>query len=473
MYLLTILRIASLFLNSQEPKTIFVLESNKDIIIEGECVVITASLLVPTENTVELQFTNLGAQVAELKSHIIYDNAFSHDNDIQYIEGVYHERMGKSYTIYKLLEIALCPFNSEDIEIPAQSLKMSMNFSDTIVFKSEPLKVIVNPLEPKKKNNLYQNLNYSMVGDFTLNEHIVNPKTFQIGDTIQYTMNLNGVGISFPIDIEIKDTTSFLLAKKLVERRDTIINNQLIARKTFQLFLIPNISYKKYELSNLFSWNYFSVKTKMVTKISSDLVIRIKGKRPNTKLIKNDSEINLIVGVDASESMGVEDYKPNRFGLATAIVNELNSEHCEYQVLLFSSEIQDNEGCTLDISDLKTKRKLGTAIGDLIWTSLQQFKMTRGEKRLIIIGDGDETAGSISAISAANLAKSLGVRIYCIGIGTSEPAPYYNKELNQFVLISDTFREDIFKEISSITEGKYIRYMESDSPSGIKTKLGL
>jgi Ca-activated chloride channel family protein len=77
------------------------------------------------------------------------------------------------------------------------------------------------------------------------------------------------------------------------------------------------------------------------------------------------------------------------------------------------------------------------------------------EKKLVIIGDGDNTAGHVSSINAAAEAKKLGIKIYTIGVGTSGVVPYGRDASGKPNMIDKTFTDKQLKEIAAKTGGKY------------------
>jgi Ca-activated chloride channel family protein len=97
----------------------------------------------------------------------------------------------------------------------------------------------------------------------------------------------------------------------------------------------------------------------------------------------------------------------------------------------------------------------GTAIGDAIWLAKNSFAKTKLPKKLVIIGDGDNTAGHLPPKFAAELALKDNIRIYTIGVGNKGLVPYGRDVSGKPNMIDDTFTDKDFKVISSITNGQY------------------
>ena len=97
----------------------------------------------------------------------------------------------------------------------------------------------------------------------------------------------------------------------------------------------------------------------------------------------------------------------------------------------------------------------GTAIGNAIWLAKNSFAKNSLPKKLVIIGDGDNTAGCLSPKVAARLAKKHNITIYTIGVGKSGLVPFGRDGTGKPNMIDNTFTDGDFKTISSITNGQY------------------
>jgi len=102
----------------------------------------------------------------------------------------------------------------------------------------------------------------------------------------------------------------------------------------------------------------------------------------------------------------------------------------------------------------------GTAIGDGLATALNRLRSSKAiSKVIILLTDGVNNMGSIDPLSAAEIAKLYGVRIYTVGIGTIGMAPYpvqtpFGVQITQLKADLD---EDLLKQIAKMTDGKYFR----------------
>jgi Ca-activated chloride channel family protein len=107
----------------------------------------------------------------------------------------------------------------------------------------------------------------------------------------------------------------------------------------------------------------------------------------------------------------------------------------------------------------------GTAIGNGLATAINRIKDSEAKSKVIILlTDGVNNRGEIAPSTAADIAKTFGIRVYTIGVGTQGMAPYpvqtpYGVQYQNMPVEID---ENILKDISSKTGGKYFRATDND-----------
>jgi len=187
--------------------------------------------------------------------------------------------------------------------------------------------------------------------------------------------------------------------------------------------------------------------------------------------------IDVFIALDVSLSMTAEDIKPNRLEKAkyeiTQLIKKLNGDRIGLIVFAGQAYVQiplttDYSAAKLFLDAVSTESVPvpGTAIADAIELSIKSFKKdASSQKAIILITDGEDFQGDLKA--AVKDAKSKGILIYAIGLGSAEgvPIPIYNKagekvgykkDLNGNVVLTK-LNEKTLKEITSATGGKYYR----------------
>ncbi len=186
--------------------------------------------------------------------------------------------------------------------------------------------------------------------------------------------------------------------------------------------------------------------------------------------------IDIVIAIDVSTSMLAEDLKPNRIESAknNAIKFIQNRPNDRIGLVVFSGESFTQCPVTIDHSILinlveKIKSGMiedGTAIGMGLATAVARLKDSKAKSKVIILlTDGVNNMGFISPQTAAEIAKTFGIKVYTIGIGTLGFAPYPFKTPFgvQYQNVQVQIDEGILKEIAQITNGKYFRATNSKS----------
>jgi Ca-activated chloride channel family protein len=180
--------------------------------------------------------------------------------------------------------------------------------------------------------------------------------------------------------------------------------------------------------------------------------------------------IDIVITLDISGSMLAEDFKPNRLEAAKDVATEFINGRPNDRIglVIFSSESFTQCPLTTDhaaLLNLFSGVKMGmiedgTAIGNGLATAVNRLKDSKAISRVIILlTDGVNNMGSIAPISAAEIAKVFGVRVYTIGIGTRGVAPYPVQTPFgvQYQDMDVDIDEAMLKQIAQITDGKYYR----------------
>jgi Ca-activated chloride channel family protein len=119
------------------------------------------------------------------------------------------------------------------------------------------------------------------------------------------------------------------------------------------------------------------------------------------------------------------------------------------------------------IHDRAYQEELNTAIGDGLALSVERLKnSTAKSKVLILLTDGENTAGIIQPLEAAKLAKSKGIKVYAIGVGRNGRTQVPQEDENgqtYLVPANYTIDEGLLKEIAQLTDGKYYHASNTDA----------
>lgn len=195
--------------------------------------------------------------------------------------------------------------------------------------------------------------------------------------------------------------------------------------------------------------------------------------RPQSSLSRQDVSIegiDIILAVDISGSMLSEDFKPNRIEAAKDVATEFIDARPNDRIglVIFSSEAFTMCPLTSDHAVLKNLFKDvkmgmiedGTAIGDGLATAVNHLRSSQAvSKVIILLTDGVNNMGSLDPLSAAEIAKLYGIRIYTVGVGTNGMAPYPVQTPFgiQYQNIKVEIDEELLKKVAQLTDGQYFR----------------
>ena len=179
-----------------------------------------------------------------------------------------------------------------------------------------------------------------------------------------------------------------------------------------------------------------------------------------------------MLSLDVSGSMLAADFKPNRVEAAKDVASQfiLGRPNDNIGLVIFAKESFTMCPMTTDhavllnlLKDVNTELIDGgaTAIGNGLATAINRIKDGQTKsKTIILLTDGTNNAGDIAPVTAAEIAKTFGVRVYTIGVGTTGMAPFPAMTPYGTVVYQDMkvdIDEPTLKDIASITGGKYFR----------------
>ena len=194
--------------------------------------------------------------------------------------------------------------------------------------------------------------------------------------------------------------------------------------------------------------------------------------------------IDIMMALDISASMLAEDLKPNRIDAAKKVAEEFIDSRPNDRIglVVFSGESFTQCPLTTDHAVLKNlftgiesgMLADGTAIGEGLATAVNRIRNSKAKSKVIILlTDGVNNVGSIAPETAGEIAKTFGIRVYTIGVGTIGMAPYPFKTPFgiQYQNIEVQIDETILKQIASETDGKYFRATNSSKLKEIYNEI--
>ena len=226
------------------------------------------------------------------------------------------------------------------------------------------------------------------------------------------------------------------------------------------------------------SWKVMLMPLQLLLRIAAFTLLVISLARPQTHdSLKNETieGIDMMLAMDVSTSMLAEDLRPNRIEAAKSVAAEFiaGRPNDNIGLTIFAGEAFTQCPMTIDhaalLSQLKNVRtdiaargliEDGTAIGMGLANAVGRLKDSKAKSRVVILlTDGSNNRGDISPMTAADIAKSLGIRVYTIGVGTNGMAryPLTAGGQTQYIQIPVEIDTNTLGDIARGTDGKFYR----------------
>ncbi|MFW6267990.1 MAG: vWA domain-containing protein [Marinilabiliaceae bacterium] len=194
--------------------------------------------------------------------------------------------------------------------------------------------------------------------------------------------------------------------------------------------------------------------------------------------------IDIMISLDISGSMKAMDFEPNRLDAAKNVATDFISERTNDKIglVVFAAESFTQCPLTVDkavltnlIQDVRIGMlKDGTAIGHGLATAVKRIKESEAKSKVIILlTDGVNNRGEIHPLTAAEMAKSFGIRIYTIGVGSHGTAPVpvntaFGQQVKEMEVKID---EEMMQEVAQMTDGQYFRATDENKLRSIYEEI--
>jgi Ca-activated chloride channel family protein len=175
--------------------------------------------------------------------------------------------------------------------------------------------------------------------------------------------------------------------------------------------------------------------------------------------------IDIMLAMDISESMLATDLSPNRLDAAKNVAREFVKGRLQDRIglVVFAGEsfsicplTTDYEMLNQYLDEINSNliKTTGTAIGSALATCINRLREVQGTSKVaIILSDGDNTAGILDPLTATDLAKSFGIKVYTIAVGS-------NSE-------SEKIDENTLREIANEGNGQFFRATDNQTLKNI------
>ena len=261
------------------------------------------------------------------------------------------------------------------------------------------------------------------------------------------------------------------------------------------LFLIPVVGWYIYELHkadasvqmssastlkrSARSWRVYLLHVPFVLRVAAITLLSIALARPqltNRWSSESTEGIDIMMALDISGTMQAEDLNPNRLEAAKQVASDFVIARPNDQIglVVFAGESFTQCPLTTDHAVLVNLFKSvkfgmiedGTAIGLGLANAVNRMKDSPTKSKVVILlTDGSNNRGDIDPLTAAEIAKTFGIRVYAIGVGSHGQArvPVQTPMGVQYMTMDSEFDETTLQNIASTTGGQYFRATDNNS----------
>ena len=261
-----------------------------------------------------------------------------------------------------------------------------------------------------------------------------------------------------------------------------ILKNQQRQKATLQMSSL--ISFKKWQGRGRAAFVKLN-RSLLLFSILLFIFALARPQRSDSKVKRNVEGLDIVIVLDISDSMLIEDMKPfNRLEAAKDILTKFVKQRSSDRIgiVIFAGEAFTLVPPTLDyqlvldrVSKITTaanaRIKDGTAIGVGIANGAARLKDSQAKSRVMIfMTDGENNSGTIDPETGLEIAKGYGIKIYTVGIGTSGPKklPVYSTDVfgnkvKHYQPFEDEVNEELLTKMAQDTGGRYYRAKNDDS----------
>lgn len=203
--------------------------------------------------------------------------------------------------------------------------------------------------------------------------------------------------------------------------------------------------------------------------LSFGIIALARPQHTDERVEQSGRGIDIVLALDVSGSMEIEDLRPNRLEAAKHIATDFLKSRAGDRLALvaFAGAAYSLAPLTTDYDllreDLASLRVGmialdGTAIGTALGVATNRLRESTAKSRVcILLSDGENNAGSLDPLLAAQLAHAYGIRIYTIGLGKDGFVPYGQDSLGRARYVQTRLDETTMRQLAAAAAGQFFR----------------
>lgn len=213
------------------------------------------------------------------------------------------------------------------------------------------------------------------------------------------------------------------------------------------------------------------------------LVALARPQKTNEKVEQWSEGIDIMLALDISQSMQIEDFHPNRLEAAKSVARDFIKGRIQDRIgiVVFAADAFSLAPLTTDYDLLFAYLKdinfdmiqiSGTAIGSALAVCTNRMRESEAKSKVcILISDGDNRGGNIDPITAAELAAAYGIKMYTIIVGKEGRVPFGKDYFGRPQMVENTVDETTMRKIADIGSGEFFRVEDDQTLRQVFAKI--
>lgn len=213
------------------------------------------------------------------------------------------------------------------------------------------------------------------------------------------------------------------------------------------------------------------------------LVGLARPQKTNEKVEQWTEGIDIMLAIDISQSMQIEDFQPNRLEAAKDVARDFIKGRIQDRIgiVVFSGDAFSLAPLTTDYDLLNSYlndisfdmiESRGTAIGSALAVVTNRMRESESKSKVcILLSDGDNTAGNIDPITSAELAAAYEIKMYTIIVGQEGMVPFGKDYFGRPNMVENTIDETTMRKIAEIGSGEFFRVTDNEALKNVFDRI--
>jgi Ca-activated chloride channel family protein len=213
------------------------------------------------------------------------------------------------------------------------------------------------------------------------------------------------------------------------------------------------------------------------------LIALARPQKTNEKVEQWTEGIDIMLAIDISQSMQIEDFQPNRLEAAKNVARDFIKGRLQDRIgiVVFSGDAFSLAPLTTDydllnayLNDISFDmiESRGTAIGSALAVVTNRMRESESKSKVcILLSDGDNTAGNIDPITSAELAAAYEIKMYTIVVGQEGMVPFGKDYFGRPNMVENTIDESTMRKIAKIGSGEFFRVTDNEALKNVFSRI--